>query len=131
MKRLIPIAVLLFCIFSARAGIVGTNIVNLAAYTAGTNTSASFVPPQSHSINPATYTFYHSATNCSSFPTTNVLQVTFDGGITWANVAIYVNTPSIQNEIWTVPSTTLTASNRMLTITTTNQTLYTQANWIQ
>ena len=130
MKRITAVAFLFASLIFAKAGIVGTNIINLATYSAGTNASASFAPPQNHSISPATYTFYHSATN-AAFPTTNIVQITFDGGTTWANIGGYADGTNTQTEIWTVPNLNLTASTRVLTITTTNQTLYSQANWSQ
>lgn len=113
-----------------RAGITVTNLVPLTTYTAGTNTGTTFVAPQTHSANPITLRFYHSATN-AAFPTTNLYQVTFDGGQTWANVGTYINGTNSQNEVWTMPQTTLYPSNRVVVITTTNQTLLLDGSWSQ
>ena len=127
------IPVLLFAALfsvSIQAGIVGTNLLNLGSYSAGTNASVSFVLPQTHQVNPSTFTFYHSVTN-SAFPSTNILEVTFDGGNTWATIGTYVDGTNSQTDIWNPSLQSLTASNRVRTITTTNQTLYGQANWNQ
>lgn len=125
-----------FCLFllavfltvAARAGIVGTNLLPLATYAAGTVTNGNFVPPQTHSMNPHTFTLYHSSTN---FICTNYAQVTFDGGSTWATYAVYVTSTNAQTETWTPTTSSLLASNRVITLNSTNQTILNQANWVQ
>lgn len=126
---LIPLAVVLLAT-QLFAGITGTNLFNFNSYSIGTNTSAVFIAPQAHTINPLSTQFYHSSTN-PAFLSTNILQVTFDGGATWANVATYVEGTNNQNETWNISFTTLTPSNRVVSITTTNQTRYAAATWNQ
>lgn len=121
--------VLMVCLgFTALAGITGTNLFNFATITAGTNNSTVFIAPQSHTINPVSMQFYHSVTNP---PGTNILQVTFDGGQTWANVSTFTTTTNSQNDTWNINFTTLTPSNRVVFITTSNQTYYGAATWNQ
>ncbi len=124
---LIPLALLLL-IAAVHAGITGTNLFTFTTYTAGTNYSAVFVAPQSCTINPLSTTLYHSVSN---YPGTNVLQVTYDGGVTWANVATFTGSTNANNDTWNVNFTTLTPSNRVAWITGSNQTLYGAANWNQ
>ena len=112
------------------AGITGSNLLPVATYSAGAITNTPDAPPQTHAINPQTFTFYHSATN-AAFQTTNYAQVTFDGGQTWATYAVFIYGTNSQSETWTPSTATLTASNRILTVNGTNQTLYHQANWLQ
>jgi hypothetical protein len=113
---------------AAFAGITGTNLFSFSSYTAGTNYSNTFVAPQAHTLNPISTTLYHSATN---YPGTNILQVTFDGGQTWANVATYTGSTNANNDVWNISYTSLTPSNRVVWITSSNQTLYGAANWNQ
>lgn len=125
---------LLFCLFAIAlpsvAGITGTNILGLATYAAGTNTSLTYSPPQTHQITPQSFTVYHSATN-GFFPTTNYFETTFDGGATWTVTAIFVTGTNSQTETWSPSTTSITASNRVRVISTTNQTLFITPNWIQ
>lgn len=124
----------LFCVFAAlfsvNAGIVTTNLLGLATFSAGNNTNATFVVPGTHSLNPHTITLYHSATNII-FPTTNYAEITFDGGQTWAVYSTFVDSTNNQTEQWTPPTSSMVYSNRVRSVTSTNQTLLNQANWIQ
>lgn len=112
----------------AWAGIVGTNLLSLASYTAGTNTSVSYTPPQTHTMVPQTITIYHSDTNSLA---TNYLETSFDGGVTWTVVTSYVTGTNNTTEIWTPTLTSIVASNRIRVLFPSNQTYYLQANWIQ
>ena len=128
MKRL-PLFLILFSAVSALAGITGTNLLPVAIYSAGTNASGNFVLPATHQIQPASFTFYHSVTT-TNFPTTNILEVTFDGGNTYATVSSYVNSTNT-SDTWSLPLQNLNPSYRVRTITATNQILYSQVNWTQ
>ncbi len=112
----------------ARAGIVGTNLFALASLSAGTNTSTSFVPPQTYTIVPLTFTVYHSETNAG---VTNYLEVSFDGGATWAVLASRQNSTSATTETWTPTLTSLAPTNRIRVVNTNAQTYFIQGNWIQ
>lgn len=124
----------LYCILSvvligasAYAAVTGTNLVEFTTVGTGTNTSKTWTPPQTYTLTPQTITLYHSATNR---PGTNILQVSFDGGATWANLAISLTSTNQQTEVWLPATGSLTCTNRILTIGT-NQTLYINANWTQ
>jgi len=116
--------------FAGRAGITGTNLLNIGTYAAGTNTSINYQPPQTHFLSAQTYTLYHSVTN-AAWRTTNYLETSFDGGNTWTITATYVTSTNNQTDIWNPNTTALVATNRVRQVNTTNQTLYIQANWIQ
>jgi hypothetical protein len=120
----------LLAVAAAHAGIVGTNTLPLATYSAGSIVNSNFVPPQTHFINPHSFTLYHSATN---FTDTNYAQISYDGGTTWATYATNITSTNLQTETWT-PNTTqgsLNPINRVLTLNSTNQTLLNQVNWVQ
>lgn len=117
-------------VFSATAQIYTTNPLALATYSAGTNASVQFNPPQSHTIQPQTVQMYHSASNVVQFPGYVLAQVSFDGGVTWANVASNAFTTNYY-DYFSVSQSSASATNRFLIVTTTNQTLYLNASWRQ
>ena len=114
----------------SHAAITSTNLLPFASYSSGVSTGAVYLPPQTHYITPQTYSIYHSSTNIA-FPTTNYLEITFDGGRTWATAATYVNSTNTMNDVWQPDTSAMVASNRVRVVTTTNQTLNIQANWVQ
>ena len=108
------------------ADIFSTNILGLATIAAGNNTNASFTVPGTHAQNGHQFALYHSVTN-AAWPSTNYAEISFDGGYTWAIYATNIASTNIQSETWAIAQTAaMTYSNRVRTVTTTNQTLFNQ-----
>lgn len=110
------------------AGIYTTNIISYSAVSAGTNTSVSFVPPQSHTINAQQVQVYHSAAANTNFPTYVISRISFDGGVTWANISSNNCTTNL-NDYFSISMTGAGATNQVLVVTTTNQTVNVNNSW--
>ena len=139
MKTILRTTILALTLFSAfrfplsafaDATVISTNVLPLASYTAGTNASVNYSPPQLHNINSQTVNLYHSATN-AAFPTTNWCDTSFDGGVTWTVTATNILGTNNQNEVWYITRRDIPALQRIRTISTTNQTFIITPNWIQ
>jgi hypothetical protein len=86
------------------------------------------VPPQSHTINAQQLNVYHSAAANTNFPTYVISRISFDNGVTWANISSNNCSTNI-NDYFTVSMTLAGATNQVLVVTTTNQTVYVNNSW--
>jgi hypothetical protein len=130
--RLVIALLLTIAVRSSAQGILLTNAIPQATYAAGTNFSGGY--SANATFQPPTQTVFinHAVIN-TNFPTTAYLRVTFDGGLTWANITNWVpsNTNSVAESFVPQFNSPINATFSFQLITTSNLNIGIQPAWNQ